>query len=174
MHPVSNVVQSLAAPPAVGLVEPPGPALDALDGEHHPVDRTRHHRLMLRLSIAAVCLAFLLEVLPDGIRVAVRGFSDYPLPETCGTKLLFDAECPACGLTRSFIWAAHRQWGRSIQANRIGLVVLAACVAQIPYRMLMLRTRRVGRFAESKWAGYFGWSLIVLIIGNWAFKLSGL
>lgn len=61
-----------------------------------------------------------------------------------------------------------------MQANRIGLVVLAACFAQIPYRLFMLRSGRRGTFAKRKWAGYFGTLLIAALIGNWLLKQFGI
>ena len=65
-------------------------------------ERAKHHRLMLRIAGVVIAGTFLLEVLPDQ-RVALRGFTAYPLPELCGSRLAFDIECPGCGLTRSFI-----------------------------------------------------------------------
>jgi hypothetical protein len=174
MHQLSNVVYDLSAETSHGVVDlPAADPVDVLPVREAGAWRIKHHRLMLRLSVAALCLTFLLEVLPDGQRVAVRGFSTYPLPETCGAKLLWGGECPGCGLTRSFIWASRGQWERSLAANRLGLLMLAACVAQIPYRITMIRSSERDGRNSGRWAGYFGAALIALLIGNWVLKVLG-
>jgi hypothetical protein len=172
MRPMSNIVHDLTPQSTAQLVECRAHE-PSTDREENCVDtdRIKHHYLMLYVSVAALCLALLLEVSPNGVQVVFRGFTDYPLPETCGAKILFDCECPGCGLTRSFVWAGRGEWARSIRANRVGLIVLLACAAQIPYRWARIRAWRRGEHDERKWPARFGTLLIAVIIGNWVLKV---
>jgi hypothetical protein len=96
---------------------------------------------MLWIACAVIAGTFLLEVLPDH-RVALRGFTSYPLPELCGSRVAFDVECPGCGLPRSFIWAGRGEWLRALQMNRVGFLMMLAVVGRLVVRdYLHYRTR---------------------------------
>lgn len=72
---------------------------------------------MLAMAGAVVGLAFVLVEVSDG-RIAVRGFTRYPLPEGCLTRSLFGLKCPGCGLTRSIIHLAEGDWRASWRSHR--------------------------------------------------------
>lgn len=136
--------------------------------------RARHHRFILGLAVAVILGTFLLQVRPDQ-RVAVRGLAAFPLPELCGTKLLWGFECPACGLTRSFIFAGRGDWLRALELNRVGFLMMLAVVAQLPYRLTMLsRLRRGTPIADSVWPKLAAWTIIAALIVNWGLKLVGI
>ncbi|MHC4179464.1 MAG: DUF2752 domain-containing protein [Planctomycetota bacterium] len=123
---------------------------------------------MLVVSCGVVVLALLLQVRSDQ-RVAFRGLAQYPLPHTCTTRILFDIECPGCGLTRSVIRLAQGSWQASLTAHRLGWLMAAAVLVQFPYRIVALRridTLPLGKFTP-KW---FGRTLIFLLIANWLVK----
>jgi hypothetical protein len=128
----------------------------------------RRHAAVLGASGLVVVAAFLLQVLPDGEHVAIRGLRRWPLPHSCLTRVWFDQRCPACGLTRSIIHLAQGDGPGSLRAHRIGWVLALAIVAQIPYRIIALR--RIDQppihpgLAEA-----FGVFLIVLLVGNWLY-----
>jgi hypothetical protein len=123
---------------------------------------------MLAASALVVAAAFLLQVLPDGERVAVRGLGRWPLPHSCITRAWFGQSCPACGLTRSIIHLAHGDLAASIRTHRIGWVLALATLAQIPYRIIALR--RLDRPPiNPRIAEAFGAFLILLLVGNWLF-----
>jgi hypothetical protein len=120
---------------------------------------------MLSLAIVVSALALTMEVLPDE-RVALSTLPGYPLPPLCMSQNWFGVACPGCGLTRSFVYLAHGQWEAAWQIHRLGWLVAAALLLQIPYRALCLwsndRFRLSHRLSEA-----FGMALICLLIGNW-------
>ena len=68
-------------------------------------------------GVAAVGTSFLLspEHIEDG-------------PVLCPFRALTGLPCPGCGLTRSWVYAAHGWWRESFASNPFGLVVVAAVV----------------------------------------------
>ena len=134
--------------------------------------QARHHRLMLWIAAGVIAGTFLLEVRPDQ-RVAVRGFGSFPLPELCGSKVVWGFECPACGLTRSFIRAGRGEWLRSLEANRVGFLMMLAVVGQIPYRLAMLGRFRRREPTDARWPKLVAWLIIAALVVNWGLKISG-
>jgi hypothetical protein len=126
---------------------------------------------MLGIAVLVVVLAFALEVRPDQ-RVAFRGFSAYPVPETCFSWAWFGIKCPGCGLTRSFIYLAQGDWSASVRMHRLGWVMALAVLLQFPYRLLSLaRGNRavLPAFLRRLVAAL----LIVLLLGSWLLGLLG-
>jgi hypothetical protein len=68
-------------------------------------------------GVAGIGAAFLLspEHIEDG-------------PVLCPFRALTGLPCPGCGLTRSWVYAAHGWWRESFASNPFGLVVVAAVV----------------------------------------------
>ena len=129
----------------------------------------RYHREILWLSVAMLAIAPMLRTLGDE-RVAARWFPSLVLPPTCASRILFDADCPACGLTRSFVHLAHGDPVASFRAHHLGWLLMAVALFQVPYRAHMLWGS--GRFAVPKpVAAAISAILIVLLIGNWCFKI---
>ena len=131
----------------------------------------KRHRGMLYLSCAVIVLSFCFIVRPDD-RLAVRGLPDWPLPATCLSRSLFGVNCPGCGLTRSFVHLAHGDWRASLGSHRVGWVLAAAVLVQIPYRLSALRRRR-----ERPWGPWFArlgsTMLIAMLLGNWLLQQFG-
>jgi hypothetical protein len=134
------------------------------DSEEQIEAYSRFHRQMLVICALVLAASFVLIVLPDG-RVAVPGVS-HPLPETCGSRLLFGVSCPGCGLTRSFIHLAHGDLEASLRLHRLGWLMALFVAAQFPYRTLLLmrpewrpRITPIGRT--------IGWILIAMLLVNW-------
>lgn len=120
---------------------------------------------MLLISLAVLVLAAVLEVRADQ-RVFVRGFPDWPLPESCMSRLWLHVECPGCGLTRSFVYLAHGDLGAAWRLHRVGWLMALAVVAQIPYRALALATGK-GMPLGTTFPKWFAWTLLVLLLVNW-------
>ena len=131
----------------------------------------RRHREMLVVTVLVVVLSFVLQVRPDG-RVAPPGLADWPLPATCPSRELFGVKCPGCGLTRSFVQLAHGQWRQAWGYHRLGWLLAAAVLVQIPYRLLLLR--RPDRPAPGRrLPRAFGYLLLAALVGNWLLELLG-
>lgn len=47
-------------------------------------------------------------------------------PVVCPIRLLTGLPCPACGLTRSWVFATHAQWTDAVTANAFGVPLLVA------------------------------------------------
>lgn len=81
-------------------------------------------------GVAAIGTAFLLspEHIEDG-------------PVVCPFRLLTGLPCPGCGLTRSWVYAAHGWWSESFASNPFGLVALVAVLA-FAVTVVVRRVRR--------------------------------
>ncbi|HEV3120150.1 MAG TPA: DUF2752 domain-containing protein [Gemmataceae bacterium] len=129
----------------------------------------RRHYEMLLIACAVLVLALLFEVRADE-HVVVAGLPDYPLPPTCLSRECFGVRCPGCGLTRSFVHLAHGNWSAAWQAHRLGWLLMAALLAQFPYRIVAMI--RGGRSPlGSKLPTLFGYALIGLLFANWFLDL---
>lgn len=127
--------------------------------------RQRHHWWMLGLAGAIVILSFLLEI-QRGDRVALRGLSDYPFPHVCTARQFWEAGCPGCGLTRSFIALAAGDFERSLAMHRLGWLVALAVAFQIPYRIAALSRGRPP-FLIPRIGRWFGVLLVLALIADW-------
>ena len=128
--------------------------------------RRQRHVLMLAVSSAIVLLAFGMQVVPGGERVAFVGLANYPLPHTCLSRTLFGTRCPGCGLTRSMIFLAHGDWRSSWEMHHLGWLMALAVLLQFPYRLASLAhsDREILGIVAPK---VFGYALIALLLGNW-------
>ncbi|GIW97785.1 MAG: hypothetical protein KatS3mg111_1118 [Pirellulaceae bacterium] len=107
-------------------------------------------------AVAILVAALLLET-PGGRRVLLPGGID--LPNACGTYLLFGIDCPACGLTRSFIHLAHGRWFDAFQAHAIGPLLFAYTLLQVP-----LAAWRLSGHARSKMERVISWNIWLLLV----------
>jgi len=124
-------------------------------------------RWALGLSTFAIALSFILAVDPDGSRARFAGTA---LPPSCPTKVLFDTDCPGCGLSRSFIALSHGEATAAFLLNPAGPYLYLLAWLQIPYRIWVLR-RRVPvdkRPQALRWAGNLA---IAALFGSWIAKL---
>jgi Protein of unknown function (DUF2752) len=123
------------------------------------------HREVLVIACVVWVLAFLLVEVPGG-RVAVRGFSQFPLPETCTSRTWLGVKCPGCGLTRSIVHMAEGDWRASWHAHRLGFLMGVVIAFQVPYRLLSLRRPEHPLIAPRVQA-ILGYALIALLFANW-------
>jgi len=81
-------------------------------------------------GVAGIGVAFLLppEHIEDG-------------PVICPFRALTGLPCPGCGLTRSWVYAAHGWWRESFASNAFGMVVVAAIIA-LAVTVVVRRVRR--------------------------------
>lgn len=94
---------------------------------------------VLIASSVVIGLALLLSV-PGTAREedVIVPILNRPLPPLCSSKILFDRECPGCGLTRCFISMAHGDFARAWLFNPAGVYFFLLVLAQIPYRTWQL------------------------------------
>jgi hypothetical protein len=127
------------------------------------------HAWLLGAALVIVIASLVLEVRP-GERIALAGFSDYPLPHTCYSRTLFGVRCPGCGLTRSFIYLAHGDWRASWQVHPVGWLLAAIVLFQVPYRIALLGGAE--RWALSpRFAAFLSTAVIGLMLANWVWQL---
>jgi len=130
----------------------------------------------LALCAAVILASLLLHVTRDG-RVSLDAAGAHPLPVTCPSRALTELNCPSCGLARSFVSLGHADIRAAWRWNRVGPLLYAFVLLQIPYRGLRLawpafRRRTSRRDATMTVAILF--ALIGLLIVNWGLYLAGL
>lgn len=143
------------------------PPSDSAADSHVASAARQRHLFFATLAIVVVGLAFALNVHDD--RVALAGLSDYPLPHLCMSRSMFGVTCPGCGLTRSFVHLAHGDWQASWRAHRLGWLMAAIVLFQIPYRAWMLAGHRDG--LPPRVVQVFAVAIVVLLIINWGIGL---
>ena len=126
------------------------------------------HWTMLVGAIVVVAAAFMLR-LRDNETVAVKWLG-VDLPPMCVSRSLFHVECPGCGLTRSFVALASGEYTRSVRFHRLGWILAAAVVVQIPYRFFALRALRF-HVPLRAWPVWLGYLVVVAFVVNWLVNL---
>ena len=87
-------------------------------------------------SLLVLSAAWLLQFEPPD-RIVVPGLN-LPLPDTCWSRSWLGLPCPGCGLTRSFVLAAHGAWGQAFALHPPGTLLFVAVLLQAPLRLLSL------------------------------------
>jgi len=128
------------------------------------------HALVLLGSIAIVGLACVLRVRPDQ---RVEWSTGLVLPRTCATRALWNINCPACGLTRSFIYLASGEPYRSLRSNRVGWIVAMSVLMQIPLSTAALTGRARCLHSLLQWQSLYWLGLTMLLIANWSVRIIG-
>ncbi len=131
--------------------------------------RTHRHYLV---AFAAV---FLLSATMgfDPERDARPRFLGLNLPGFCLTNAIFGADCPGCGMTRSFILLGHGDIAESLQYHRLGVVVYLFLFTQIAYHAYMLTRRdRPAACLILRLQHSAPWALIALLLINWCYGIG--
>ena len=92
--------------------------------------------LLLVLALGAVTGSFILQPTGNGslaLPIPFTGIQVY-LPEMCMSRRVLGVSCPGCGLTRSFVAAAHGDLAAAVRWNPMGPVLFLVVLFQIPYR----------------------------------------
>lgn len=142
--------------------------------DEHATSEIRRHISVIVAAVLVLILATLLVVRSDE-RVALRWWPSWPAPETCLSRTWLQIDCPACGLTRSFVLLAAGQFAESVQRHRVGWLVVLFVVWQIPYRLLRVRTiMKTGmtRLA-TRWPRRCTFAAAAILVVNWIGKLCG-
>jgi hypothetical protein len=99
-----------------------------------------------------------------------------PLPELCMMRRFAGADCPGCGMTRSFISLAHGDLASAWSYNPAGLWLFAILALQIPFRGYQLWRIRRGQpeIATSGLAQVALFVFAVALLGQWTLRLAGI
>lgn len=141
--------------------------MSTLAAETRP-QSTPGHLFVLAGAAAILVLSLLLPA--DGVEQGVHlpgvGFA---LPSTCVWSRLTHTGCPACGLTRGFILAAHGEWPRAAAMHPLAIPLLVLCVLQLPLRAaLLVRRDWAVAFQPVERCGWIG--LAIVLLGVWAVR----
>jgi hypothetical protein len=130
------------------------------------------HIVVLIICIAMLAAAFIITPAKNGGTLSLVGFA---MPPTCATKMTTGLSCPGCGLTRSWVAAAHGRFQESLSYHNLGWVIMLYTALQLLRHALWLvvptlrkRLERPGRWLDR--------GLVVLLIGlavNWILMISG-
>jgi hypothetical protein len=128
----------------------------------------RGHWVILGLSIAVVLGGLLIDVNGDG-SIFLRGLPEFPLPLVCPLRRFFGISCPTCGMTRSIVFLLQGRLADSVAVHRLGWLIFALIVAQIPYRIWCLTRRRMVPYRPrvTEWTAV---AFVLLLVVNWLFS----
>ena len=73
---------------------------------------------------------------------------------TCLFKSLTGYNCPACGMTRSFIHMSDLNFRSAWEMNKAGALLFIFCILQSVYRILLIIGTRVNRYRFIRVAGF--------------------
>ena len=122
-----------------------------------------------RHLLALLCLAALLRVIAWQVTPLIGA----PLPGSCTFKKTTGIDCPGCDLTRCFVSLGHGRVSQAWGFNPAGIVLYAAVIFQIPYRISQLRRLRRGQASiDLGWTGPgFLFFIAFLLILQWAVRM---
>ncbi len=120
----------------------------------------------LALCAGAVGLSTVLTMTRDG-RV--------PFPAICLFRAATHVNCPGCGLLRSFVAMGHLDCAAAWRFNRVGPLLYAFALLQIPYRAMRLAWPAFLRRTERREAFVtllVLWGFVGLLVVNWVLTLA--
>ncbi len=127
------------------------------------------HTIILIAALAIVMLSRLVHV--DVAGVYLLGIK---WPIHCMLNHTFGIKCALCGITHSFAETAHGNLANAFEYHRIGPLLFAFTVLQIPYRIyaLAISPRRINRKVK-KMHMTFAVVVCVAMFINWLIYLGG-
>jgi hypothetical protein len=88
----------------------------------------------------------------------------------CRSREWFGMKCPGCGLTPLIVHLAHGDLKSSVELHRLGWLMAAVIVFQIPYRALAPHRANAPVFGP-RTEVVLSLCLIGLLLGNWFYNL---
>jgi hypothetical protein len=137
-------------------------------GNWRPAFDPRGNWVILGLSIAVVLGGLLVDVNADG-SIYLRGLPEFPFPLVCPLRRFFGISCPTCGMTRSIVLLLQGRITDSVAMHRLGWLIFALIVVQIPYRIWCLARRRMVPYRPrlTEWTAV---AFMLLLVLNWLFS----
>lgn len=110
------------------------------------------HVALLALALILIAAPFFFTTDGEFVRT-VFPFLPQPPDSPCIMRLLTGYRCPACGMTRSFIYMSRLHIARAAAMNPAGPLLYGLCAFELPYRSALLirgglRHEKVLRIAE--------------------------
>lgn len=82
----------------------------------------------------------------DGVQTTLHLFGiALPFGGECYFRLLTGYRCPACGMTRCFVYLSHGNFFSAWHMSHPGVAVYALCLYEPPYRAAKLISKRFSR-----------------------------
>ena len=97
--------------------------------------RIKHHYFVLFVSTAIMIFSFILKVSSDN-KIKFPIISNVDFSGFCFFEQVTGVKCPTCGLTKSFISISHLNFKKSIEYNKLGLIIYFIFLFQVPYRAI--------------------------------------
>ncbi len=128
------------------------------------------HIVVLALCLGALAMAAVLEPARPDKPVTLAGAV---LPPMCMMRLTTGVDCPGCGLTRSWVSAAHGDWRGSLGYHRLGWLIMLYVALQAVRHGGWLALASA-RKAFDRWGAWLDRGLIplaALLALNWLWGL---
>jgi hypothetical protein len=134
-------------------------------GQASPSGNARWDWTILAGVMLFATAGLLCDVEPDQ-SIGLAAVPSIRLPVVCPSRLLLGVECPGCGMTRSLTYLLHGRLGQSFATHRLGWLVFAALLFQIPYRTWRL-AGHTSPFEQPRVVMILLWAFAALLIINW-------
>lgn len=127
----------------------------------------RYHRVTLAMSAGALLFALALVPKPetDGIHTELMGLR---MPTLCLYRATSGMDCPACGLTRSFMYLVRGDVTHAVRCNPLGPLFFLIVVLQIPYRLVVLGAGRRPPDIPERWRSVVRNAVLAGVVLLWA------
>ncbi|ADU73667.1 MAG TPA: DUF2752 domain-containing protein [Hungateiclostridium thermocellum] len=100
------------------------------------------HLSILLLCFFPVVLSFLMVTNGKATAFKLGGYF-FKIGLPCIFKAATGYNCPACGMTRSFIYMSDLNISAAWAMNRAGVLLYLFCLLQIPYRFMLIFNRKI-------------------------------
>jgi hypothetical protein len=130
-----------------------------------PTRDRRGHWVVLLGSIVVLIAGLLVDVNAEG-GIFLRGLPRVSFPVICPLRRFFGISCPTCGVTRSMVFMLQGRLFESFAVHRLGWLVLAAIVFQIPYRTWCLNCRQ-NMSVSTRFVQFTLAVFMLLLVVNW-------
>lgn len=130
------------------------------------------HLLILSMIVGPLILSRILEPMPTNVEESVTLFG-VKLPPICSMKRNFNLPCPGCGLTRSWVSAAHGQYSISWEYHRMGMLLMIYAIIQALRHGFWLAKPSVRTFIDQhgRKLDLLLIPFVILLMLNWGYNM---
>lgn len=136
-----------------------------------PRGETAGHWIVFTACFGMLAVAFLLPPPKPGKGLQVAGM---PTPQICQFRVQTGLDCPGCGLTRSWVSAAHGRFESSLSFHPLGWLLMLYTLLQFFRHGACLLWPRVRRLLKQpgKWLDRSLIPLSILLFLIWPVRLA--